>query len=255
MPIIRVALDVPVNTLFDYLAPNEVTGRDVGLRVRVPFGKNILTGVIMEVMTHSAVTPQRLRHASHVFRDALPLPKDLLDLFRFCSEYYHHPLGEVVMNGLPTRLRSNKPFIQKTDADSQYRLTSPGQSTDLSAIPARSIVKRRLLARMQGQGEMRMSEAREISSRAIKVIKEFIASGWVEEIPVSHASDGIFHESGAPPVLTAAQKSAVDAIAAKTSEFKVWLLHGITGSGKTEVYLRLISPFIEASAADTRTGA
>jgi primosomal protein N' (replication factor Y) len=123
MPIIRVALDVPVNTLFDYLAPDEVTGQDVGLRVRVPFGKNTLTGVIMEVMTHSEVPPQRLRYASHVFRDVPPLPKDLLDLFGFCSEYYHHPLGEAVMNGLPTRLRSNKPFTHKKDPDFQYRLT------------------------------------------------------------------------------------------------------------------------------------
>src|SRR5215217_2335653 len=116
MPIIRVALDVPVNTLFDYLAPEGVTARDVGLRARVPFGKNTLTGVIMEVRTHSSIPLHRLRNASQVFRDVPPLPKDLLDLFRFCSEYYHHPLGEVVMNGLPTRLRSNKPFIRKTDA-------------------------------------------------------------------------------------------------------------------------------------------
>ena len=135
----------------------------------------------MEVMTHSNLTPQRLRLASHIFRDLPPLPADVLDLFRFCSEYYHHPLGEVVMNGLPTRLRSNRPFTRKTEADSQYRLTPSGRSTDLSAIPARSIIKRRLLARLQGQGEIRMSEAREISSRAVKVIKEFMASGWVEE--------------------------------------------------------------------------
>jgi primosomal protein N' (replication factor Y) (superfamily II helicase) len=241
MPIIRVALDVPVNTLFDYLAPDEVTGQDVGLRVRVPFGKNTLTGVIMEVTTHSEVPPQRLRYASHVFRDVPPLPKDLLDLFGFCSEYYHHPLGEAVMNGLPTRLRSNKPFTHKKDPDFQYRLTLAGQSTDLSAVPARSIVKRRLLARLKGQGEMSMSEAREISSRAAKAIKEFMASGWVEEIPVARGGYQMFDESGARPVLTPDQKNAVDAIAAKANEFHVWLLHGITGSGKTEVYLRLIS--------------
>ena len=124
MSIIRVALDVPVNTLFDYLLPeDEVTREDVGARVRVPFGKNTLTGVIMEVIHHSLVPTRRLRVASHVLRDVPPLPKNVLDLFRFCSEYYHHPLGEVVMNGLPTRLRSNKPFIQESHTDFQYRLT------------------------------------------------------------------------------------------------------------------------------------
>ena len=174
-----------------------------------------------------------------VFRDVLPLPKDLLDLFRFCSDYYHHPLGEVVLNGLPTKLRSNKPFVKKIDADFRYRLTPTGGWTDLSHLPARNIVKRRLLARLQGQGEMSMSEAREISSRAVKAINDFIAAGWVEKIPVS-CSGRIFDEPKKLPELTSAQKIAVDSITAKANEFHVWLLHGITGSGKTQVYLRLI---------------
>src|SRR6188474_2355930 len=124
MSIIRVALDVPVNTLFDYLLPdNEVTGEDVGARVCVPFGKNTLTGVIMEVLAHSPIPTQRLRTANRVLRDVPPVPKNVLELFRFCSEYYRHPLGEVVMNGLPTRLRSNKPFIKESHTDFQYRLT------------------------------------------------------------------------------------------------------------------------------------
>ncbi len=242
MSIIRVALDVPVNTLFDYLLPDdEVTRGDVGARVRVPFGKNALTGVIMEVIPHPLVPTRRLRAASHVLRDVPPLPKNVLDLFRFCSEYYHHPLGEVVMNGLPTRLRSNKPFIQESHTDFQYRLTPTGQSTDLSAIPVRSVVKRRLLARLKEQDAISMTETREVSSRAVGAIKEFMASGWVEEILVPPGGSRLFEESAGLPVLTPAQQSAVNAIAAKTSEFNAWLLHGVTGSGKTEVYLRLIS--------------
>ena len=241
MSIIRVALDVPVNTLFDYLLPdNEVTGEDVGARVCVPFGKNTLTGVIMEVIAHSPIPTQRLRTANRVLRDVPPVPKNVLELFRFCSEYYRHPLGEVVMNGLPTRLRSNKPFIKKTRNEFQYRLTPAGRSTDLSAIPPRNIVKRRLLARLKGQDAISMTEAKEISSQAPRAIKEFMATGWVEEIRIAPGGC-VFEESAPLPVLTPPQQSAVDAIAAKTSEFNVWLLHGVTGSGKTEVYLRLIS--------------
>ncbi len=100
MPIVRVALDVPLNILFDYLAPDiEITAQDIGRRVRVPFGRNTKTGLIMEVTTHSSVDPVKLKHITHIFRDIPSLPPALLDLFHFCSEYYHHPLGEVVMNG------------------------------------------------------------------------------------------------------------------------------------------------------------
>ena len=195
MSIIRVALDVPVNTLFDYLLPDdEVTRGDVGARVCVPFEKISLTGVIMEVIPHSPVPTRRLRAANHVLRDVPPLPKNVLELFSFCSEYYHHPLGEVVMNGLPTRLRSNKPFIKKSHNEFQYRLTPTGQSTDLSAIPLRNVVKRRLLGRLKEQDAISMTETKEISSRAAGAIKEFMASGWVEEILVLLAA-AIFEES------------------------------------------------------------
>ncbi len=186
MSIIRVALDVPVNTLFDYLLPDdEVTGGDVGARVCVPFGKNTLTG-----RNHGGDSPSPRSDTPPPRRQPRPprcsaATEERLDLFRFCSEYYHHPLGEVVMNGLPTRLRSNKPFIKKTHNEFQYRLTPAGQSTDLSAIPPRSIVKRRLLARLKGQDAISMTEAKEISSRAVGAIKEFMATGWVEEIMVA----------------------------------------------------------------------
>lgn len=180
MTILRVALDVPVDTLFDYLAPDALDGnvsvQDVGARVQVPFGKKLVTGVIMQVATDSAISPGKLKPATHIFRDVPPLPKTLLELFRFCSDYYHHPLGEVVMNGLPGRLRGIKPWVQK--------------KTRAAAAPA-SIA-----------------------------------------------------EDSPDPVLTAEQEVAVNAIAAEIGEFNTWLLHGITGSGKTEVYLQLIAQLL-----------
>jgi primosomal protein N' (replication factor Y) len=242
MPIIRVALDVPVNTLFDYLAP-DITARDIGVRVCVPFGKNQVIGMIMEVSTHSQVSSPKLRHAIHIFRDIPPLSASLLDLFRFCSAYYHHPLGEVVMNGLPGRLRSIKPIVAGPAGTSRYCLTPAGQATSLSAIPARNIVKRRLLAGLKESGVMHIEEVKRLSQRAPAVLKEFITLRWVEETLATHPSAvASFSERTSPgPVLTADQESAVNDVAAKISDFNTWLLHGITGSGKTEVYLQLIA--------------
>lgn len=240
MPIIRVALDVPVNILFDYRVP-DVTAQDIGARVCVPFGKKLLTGVILEVATHSSVS-SKLRSAVHIFRDVPPLPKALLDLFQFCSTYYHHPLGEVVMNGIPGNLRRLKPFVPDSSTAFQYRLTSAGSAVDISAIPARSIVKHRFLARLRDDGPMNIREVRQLSRHAPSVLKEFIGLGWVEEISVV-PSPAVASIAEIPPALTLTpdQESAVNDIAARINEFNTWLLQGVTGSGKTEVYLQLIS--------------
>lgn len=240
MPIIRVALDVPVNILFDYRAP-DVTAQDIGARVCVPFGKKLLTGVILEVATYSSVS-SKLRSAIHIFRDISPLPGALLDLFQFCSAYYHYPLGEVVMNGLPGSLRRLKPFVPDASAVFQYRLTSTGASADIAAIPARSIVKRRFLARLRDDGPMNIREVRQLSRHAPSVLKEFIRLGWVEEISVVPSST-VTSIAEIPPALTLTpdQESAVNDIAVRINEFNTWLLQGVTGSGKTEVYLQLIS--------------
>lgn len=244
MPIIRVALDVPVNILFDYLAPH-ITANDIGARVCVPFGKRLVTGVIMEVAAYSSVS-SKLKSAVHIFRDVPPLPKALLDLFRFCSAYYHYPLGEVVMNGLPGRLRSIKPFTPDPSVTFQYRLTAAGHGIDISVIPARSIVKHRFLARLRESGPMNLREVRQLSRRAPEVLTEFIKLGWVEEtsaaLPSAAAS---LTEISPVPVLTTDQESAVNDISIKINEFGTWLLQGVTGSGKTEVYLRLISLLLQ----------
>ncbi len=237
MPIIRVALDVPVATLFDYLA-SDATAQDIGARVQVPFGRKLVTGVIMEISVRSSVSPDKLKPAAHIFRDIPPLPAALLDLCRFCSDYYHHPLGEVMMNALPGRLRSSKPLVQKSTIVLQFCFTDAGRAADTTSIPTRNIVQNRLLARLREAGVISHEEAKQLSPRAPKALQKFVTMGWIKEIPV-HPAPIIKAVSG--PALNTEQQSAVAAITAAISEFNAWLLHGITGSGKTEVYLRLIA--------------
>lgn len=237
MPIIRVALDVPVATLFDYLAP-DATAQDIGARVRVPFGRKLMTGVIMEVSACSSVSPGKLKPAAHIFHDVPPLPIALLELCRFCSDYYHHPLGEVMMNALPGRLRSSEPLVQKSTAIFQFCFTDAGRAADTAFIPARNIVQNRLLARLRETGVISHEEAKQLSPRAPGALQKFVTLGWVKEVPV-HLDSVTKAVSG--PALNTEQQNAFAAIAAKISEFKAWLLHGITGSGKTEVYLQLIT--------------
>ncbi|OGA23148.1 MAG: primosomal protein N' [Betaproteobacteria bacterium RIFCSPLOWO2_02_FULL_67_26] len=180
MTIIRVALDVPVDTLFDYRAP-DATATDIGRRVVVPFGRKIAVGVILETLSATQVPAERVRHALKIIRDLPPLAAEDLRLLRFAADYYHHPLGAVIMGALPTRLR-------RVAAPSRKRTRNVLAVTAAAAPP-----------------------------------------------PVVPA-----------PRLTAEQLGATEAVRARLGNFQAFLLLGVTGSGKTEVYLHAMAAALAA---------
>lgn len=241
MPILRVALNIPIDTLFDYVAP-EATQSDIGLRVCVPFGRRKLTGIIMEICTETDVPAEKLKTIFGISREIPPLSNDLLTLFSFCSDYYHHPLGMVAINGLPVKLRNNKPVILKTDRDGlRYVLTESGRQVNASTIPKRNKVMHQLLGKLNEDELLSAQEVRKISSHAVNVLKEWVLKGWVEEKRLERPPKILGAvELRSLPELTAEQSVAVEAITAQFDQFHTWLLQGVTGSGKTEVYLRLI---------------
>jgi len=237
MPIIRVALNVPVDTLFDYQS-GDATQHDIGLRARVPFGKRRMTGIIIAVCSETQIPAEKLKSAQCIFREIEPLPAALLDLFNFCSQYYHHPLGMVIMNGLPVKLRSNKPVKLKESSNNlQYSLTETGRQIELSSIPARQRIARHLLTEFHQMTVLTSHQANQISPRAGKLLQEWIQRKWLLAMPTPTTA---VTKVAKIPTLTAEQEIAVNAITTDTHQFNTWLLHGVTGSGKTEVYLRII---------------
>jgi primosomal protein N' (replication factor Y) (superfamily II helicase) len=175
MNVLRVALDVPLATLFDYLRP-EAFDVVAGDRV-VPFGTRNRVGVVIEEGAGSAIAAEKLKPVSRVLEDTPRLSPQWLDLMRFLAAYYQRPLGETVIGALPPRLKSLKPLPKKILEAASPQPSSP----------------------------------------------RFVAS---------HAP-------------TADQLQAIDRVGGALGRFQTFLLHGITGSGKTEVYLRLIARVLE----------
>jgi len=237
MAIIRVALDVPVDCLFDYLVPN-TNPADIGLRVKVPFGNRQALGIILSVCENTQIPEEKLKYAEQIYRDIPPLAPTLLELFKFCSRYYHHPIGQVIMNSLPVRLRQPRQITDKPAQTLVWVLTDAGHELAIHDIPTKFRAKRRLLSLLQEKGKIAPTDFRQITIHEKKLLREFLELGWVERIPFTPKIGAI---NAPAPIPTPEQANAISTILADTGAFSPWLLHGITGSGKTEVYLQVIA--------------
>ena len=236
MKIVRVALDIPLHTLFDYTVADDVV---VGQRVIVPFGKRQMVGVVMECVATTEIPAERIKPVTQVLRDSAPLSAELLGLLRFCSDYYRHPIGQVVLSALPARLRSDKPVIGKQV--SSYRLTASGAALDLAAFPKRKVVQRRILAKLS-EGPCNPAQLKSLSATAGAQLKALLQAGYVEHCDA--APTVAEHVLVNAHTLTSGQRQAVDAII-QTRGYACFLLHGITGSGKTEVYVHLMHHILQ----------
>ncbi|MFZ5557033.1 MAG: primosomal protein N' [Pseudomonadota bacterium] len=234
MRIARIALDVPLDHLFDYRVPAEMPVR-VGARVKVPFGRKSMVGFVLEMASAPAVAQERLKPVAALLDAEITVPDDVLELIRFCHTYYHQPIGLVVAAAVPAALRQARP-LRRTE-HWHYRLTPAGRAGQ-ETIPPRQRVRRRIVEAL-ANGPLDVSALRGLSERAPAAIRALVAQGFVIEEPAPAQArwpPAAIHA----PALNDEQQRAYETIAAETGRFGVWLLHGVTGSGKTEVYLRLI---------------
>ena len=237
--VLRVAINAPLSRLFDYLPPTAGnTDLKPGSRLRVPFGRRTQTGMLLEVAGDSEVSRTKLKRAHEVL-DEEPLlrPSDLW-LIRFTSEYYHHPVGEVVAAALPALLRQGKALHPTVH---HLSLTDAGRRADAAAIGRRAPKQAELLSLLQQSVRMSFESLEERAPGWKRLLKSLRDKGWVEVVE----SQGEAAVSAGPtnteagPALNQDQAAAFASISGRAG-FSVSLLDGVTGSGKTEVYLRLI---------------
>ncbi len=236
--ILNIALDVPLNRTFDYLSGGFVAR--VGNRVIVSFAGRNLVGVVLEIKQTSDYPIEKLKPVSHVFDD---LVFQDLKLLQFCADYYHYPLGQALISTLPLRLRQLKPAVSRKQF--VYSLV---KGAELSQIPAKKVVLHRIITALQASPVLAPSDAILISSSWKKAILELKNFGLVSEHEVVAVKASV-PSSSIEPTLNDEQASVIESVLALTHSFKPWLLHGITGSGKTEVYIQILKKILSEKDA------
>ncbi len=234
--ILKIALDLPLERLFDYLSSGQVA--QIGQRVLVPFGQRKQIGIVIGKADASDVAVEKLKTVLQVFTDELPLDAEILSLLKFSADYYQYPFGQALLSSLPVRLRQIAPAVSRKQY--AYSLTVLGKLVDLEQLPTRQLVMRRVLLALQTHGKLTELDLDGISSSARKVAKQLVAEGWLVSEQVPAIVKTLEVSIPRPPELNDEQTLAVNRIIQEAHTFKAWLLHGITGSGKTEVYMRLM---------------
>ncbi len=245
--VLRVAVPGPLRHWFEYLPPPEESGAgplQPGMRVKVPFGSSVRTGVVLEAAGESEIEAGRLRRIAERLDDEPSIPPPLLRMLVWAAEYYHHPIGEVVRTALPAGLRRARPAAPAARA---WRLTGTAAgSCALARAPRQAAVVAALeeAARTGGEPCLAETQLRSIPSWR-PAVRALARKGWVEPLAASPPPAGAVSKLATP---NESQARAVDAIASAAGSFRAFLLDGVTGSGKTEVYLFAIDRLVRSGA-------
>lgn len=239
--VIQVALPVPLPGCFDYRLPAGATPPPRGARVRVPFGRRTLVGV---VQGHQPSALQTLKAVQQILDDTPVIDPPLHALCERAARYYHHPLGEVLAFVLPALLRQGQPAL--AGGEVRWRLTDRGRHVDperLKRAPRQQQALVVLLEHPQGLTPA-MLEALSVSRTALQALRD---KEWGERVAVEIAVPPAAKDVLAEPALRAnsEQRAAIQAIT-DARGFQPFLLDGVTGSGKTEVYLQAMAPLLAA---------
>lgn len=257
-PMARIALDLPLPEPFDFLA-GPLTTADLNRLVVVPFGRKNVVGVLIGFAHETDVPREKLRAVEGVIEGVPPFDAQSMAVFQFCADYYHAPIGQVILNSIPPQLRvpqagatADSATVRQTKTRDAIGLqvvtiTHAGEAA-IDALPARAVAQRQMLISLREAPQL-LPVLKQRHARAAVTLRTLLQKSWVTQSALD-LSRSLSMSSDASnempiiadgPTLNTEQRAAVDAVLAVEDKFAAFLLDGVTGSGKTEVYLNVIA--------------
>ncbi len=247
--ILQIALATPVRRMFDYRwgSTAHAAAPPLGVRARVPFGRRILVGVVVGTLAESDLPADKLKTVLELLDDAPIFDPVTFELLRWAAEYYHHALGEVIAAALPASLRAGQTVALGVES---WSVTAAGRCELERPTHPRISKARALLAWLAEHGPLTTEPG---AARRLTLVGGFKAAHlkalaerhWVQAARGTPAATA-FVTQPSDVALTDAQSAVVEAITVSLDRFEAHLLYGVTGSGKTEVYLRVIAAALGA---------
>ena len=225
---------MPIDDLFDYFCQDQVS---IGQYVVVPFGNRKVVGVVVDVDQKTSIDFKKIKKVIRADNEIL-FDEHLFKLFRFAANYYQYPIGQTIHTALPTRIKKDLNKLKKKAFT--YSATSLLTSEYIENISPRK-KKLKLIAMALLQKNINDMEIKKLFNAPNLIIRELLEKGLIK---ASQTQSEINTRDSISIALNEEQQEAVNEILSKKS-FHPFLIFGITGSGKTEVYMKLIDSYLK----------
>ncbi|ASV33744.1 primosomal protein N' [Candidatus Hamiltonella defensa] len=240
MLIVKIALPIPLNRTFDYCLAMNMPHPAIGARVKVPFGHRKAIGIVTSLSQSSAVSLEKLKNIEAILDDQSLFSDSLWQTLYWASQYYHYSIGEVLFHAIPLLLREGKQA--KFEPVLHWVATEKGQTISIDALHKAPKQQKAMNQLLQGPIYHHEVNSLGFTQNTFQALqKKGLSLLCAQEIQSSDWRSKIKKMKGENRLqLNSEQIEAIKRIHHQNKQFVVWLLAGVTGSGKTEVYLRVL---------------